>query len=335
MRTTRRLTMTCLCLLGLLACSPAAGPSVNDAGFTAAHWRHWQPGPAAGRQENPADRSRGQAPLADENGAGPRAVILALHGFNDYSNAFQDFAAYAQARGIAVHAYDQRGFGANADRGFWPGMETLSADLRDAVARLRDIYRDVPLYVLGESMGGAVTIVTATGDAPLNVDGLILSAPAVWGGPHMNLFYRMTLWIASTVAPGWTLSPSGLEIRPSDNIEMLRAFSADPLVIKVTRTDAIAGLVELMDRALASAPALDQKMLLLIGEKDEIVPEGALGDFQNRLEATDATVISYPDGYHMLLRDLQRTRVFDDILAWIASKSAPIDMGESSGSTKP
>ena len=214
-------------------------------------------------------------------------------------------------------------------------MERLSTDLRSAVARLRDIYPVVPLYILGESMGGAVTIVTATGDAPLEVDGLILSAPAVWGGPHMNLFYRMTLWFASTLAPGWTLTGSGLDIKPSDNIEMLRAFSADPLVIKETRTDAIAGLVALMDRALESAPALDQKMLLLIGEKDEIVPEGALDDFQNRLETADATVISYPDGYHMLLRDLQRTKVFEDIVAWITAEPAGVATNDSSGSAKP
>ena len=38
----------------------------------------------------------------------------------------------------------------------------------------------------------------------------------------------------------------------SDNIEMLRALGADPLFIKATRVDAIAGLVELMDIAAAS-----------------------------------------------------------------------------------
>ncbi|MGI9498950.1 MAG: serine aminopeptidase domain-containing protein, partial [Geminicoccaceae bacterium] len=84
-----------------------------------------------------------------------------------------------------------------------------------------------------------------------------------------------------------------------------------------TRTDAIAGLVALMDRALETAPELDQDLLLLIGEKDEIVPPGALDDFRSRLQAAEATAISYPEGYHMLLRDLQRARVFEDIVAWI------------------
>ena len=335
MRRAYTLAMTCCCLLGLLACAPAAGPVAGAPFASESPWRHWQPGVAVDSADAPSDMLTQPAPQAPAAGAGPTAVILALHGFNDYSNAFEDFAAYARMRGVAVHAYDQRGFGANADRGHWPGTERLSAELRSAVARLRAIYGDVPLYVLGESMGGAVTIVTATGGEPLDVDGLILSAPAVWGGPHMNLFYRMTLWLTSTLAPGWTLTGSGLDIRPSDNIEMLRAFSADPLVIKATRTDAIAGLVALMDQALASAPALDRKTLLLIGEKDEIIPEGALDDFQSRLESADATVISYADGYHMLLRDLQRARVFEDILAWIGREPADVTASASADHSKP
>jgi alpha-beta hydrolase superfamily lysophospholipase len=262
-------------------------------------------------------------------------VILALHGFNDYSNAFQDIADFCAEHGIAVHAYDQRGFGATPDRGLWPGTDALVRDLRQAVARLRAIYGDTPLYVLGESMGGAVAIVAAARDDSLDVDGLILSAPAVWGGDHMNTFYRLTLWLASTLAPGWTLTPPrGLEIWPSDNIDMLRAFSADPLVIKATRTDAIAGLVALMDEALASAPKLDKPILLLIGEKDEIVPPGAMDDFYGRLEGAAATAIRYPDGYHMLLRDLQRARVFADIESWIGHLSADPDPEHPDASTK-
>src|SRR5690606_10037173 len=43
---------------------------------------------------------------------GPQAVVLALHGYNDYSNAFDGAGRSLAARGIAVYAYDQRGFGA-------------------------------------------------------------------------------------------------------------------------------------------------------------------------------------------------------------------------------
>lgn len=291
-----------LCWLFLVLClgacaSPMDKGLINGKSMSPP-WRHWQ-------TEGP-----------------PKAVILALHGFNDYSNAFQDFATFASGRGFAVHAYDQRGFGANVDAGLWAGTERLVADLRQAVDRLRRIYPATPLYVLGESMGGAVTIATATSGEPLPVDGLILVAPAVWGGDQFNLFYRATLWLASTIAPGWKLSPPrGLEIWPSDNIDMLRAYSADPLVIKGTRTDAVAGLVALMDQAQASLEHLDHDLLVLTGLKDEIVPAGAFADMRQRLVSKKCREISYPKGYHMLLRDLQREVVYEDIMGWIDERN--------------
>jgi alpha-beta hydrolase superfamily lysophospholipase len=103
---------------------------------------------------------------------------------------------------------------------------------------------------------------------------------------------------------------------------MLRAFSADPMVIKGTRTDAIAGLVALMDEALASLDRLDLEFLVLVGEKDEVVPSGAFATMRQLLPAAPSTEISYPNGYHMLLRDLQREVVFQDVMAWIAARGA-------------
>lgn len=298
-----RWLMLSLCLS---ACAPSTTIDLTKDTKIASKspWRHWQP-------EKPA-----------------KAAILALHGFNDYSNAFQDFATFASAHGLAVHAYDQRGFGANADAGLWPGIDRLIADLHHAVDQLREIYPNAPLYILGESMGGAVTIVAATTGEPLPVDGLILAAPAVWGGDQLNLFYRATLWLASAIAPGWKLTGSDLEIWPSDNIEMLSALSADPLVIKGTRIDAIAGLVGLMDKALASLDRLDRELLVLVGDKDEVVPPGAFTSMRDRLPLKACVEFNYPEGYHMLLRDLQREVVYHDILAWIdrrvsASKQAP------------
>jgi acylglycerol lipase len=253
----------------------------------------------------------------------PRAVILGVHGFNDYSNAFDAFGTFAAEHGIAVYAYDQRGFGANPDAGRWPGAQALVDDLVREREQLVAQYPDTPVYLLGESMGAAVIIAAAAQDAPLGDDGIILSAPAVWGGDQLNDFYRATLWVMVRLVPGLELTGRGLKIMASDNIEMLRALGADPLFIKKTRVDAIAGLVELMDVAAASVEALDGPLLVLGGARDEVVPPGAHQAMLQRLRAEECTEIVYPDGWHMLLRDLQRELVWNDILAWIDQRTVP------------
>lgn len=268
----------------------------------------------------------------------PRAVVLALHGFNDYSKAFAGPGAAWAKDGIATYAYDQRGFGAAPGRGRWPSAKRLTGDAETAAKLLRQRYPGIPLYLLGESMGGAVAILAASGPsgAPrADVDGVILVAPAVWGRQTMNLVERVGLWLADLM-PSVRLSPDLIPVRiqPSDNLAMLRAYSADPLVIKDTRADTLQGLVDLMSAALVSAASFDAPALLLYGEHDEIVPRRPMARFVDGLPARAQLrqrVALYPHGYHMLLRDLDGPQLIKDVAAWIADPAAPLPSGADGG----
>jgi acylglycerol lipase len=262
-----------------------------------------------------------------------KAVILALHGFNDYSNSFDGPGEAWAQRGIATYAYDQRGFGAAPERGLWPGRAALAADAATASQLLRRLYPGVPLFLLGESMGGAVAVVAMareSGTPVPDVDGVILTAPAVWGRATMDLLPRLALWAGVRLLPGVTLTGRGLEKKPSDNIAMLRALSRDPLVIKATRIDTIYGLVDLMDAALASASHLGEPLLVMYGAKDEIVPITPIRRFVYNLapEARRRVRLAwYKDGYHMLLRDLKGPVVIADVANWVFTPAASLPSG--------
>ena len=246
----------------------------------------------------------------------PKAVILALHGFNDNRHAFDWFAAFAAERGYRVEAFDQQGFGTNRNRGLWPGNAALAADLRGQVTELRRAWPETPLFVLGESMGAAVATIAFADDAP-PIDGLVMAAPAVWGGDALSPFYRALLMAAASVAPRYEVTGRGLGRRASDNDEALIALGRNPLTIRETRLDAVAGLVQLMDAAVASASALDLPTLVLVGERDEIIEPDVTARFVERLSGERCRVVTYSDGWHFLLRDLQRERVWQDIIAWL------------------
>ena len=260
----------------------------------------------------------------------PDAVLLALHGFNDYSNFFEGPGRWLAGRGIVSYAYDQRGFGGAPHRGLWPGSEAMASDLRAAVALVRARHPGVPLYLFGESMGAAVVMTTmARADRPA-VDGIILAAPAVWGRSSMPWYQTTVLWLAVHTLPWGRLTGRNLGIVVSDNTEMLRALGRDPMVIKGTRIDAIYGLVDLMDEAMASAPRLDGRMLVLYGARDPLIPGGAMREMLDRLppETADRRRLAfYPEGYHMLTRDLQGERVWSDIDAWLADPRVPLPSG--------
>ena len=260
----------------------------------------------------------------------PRAVILALHGFNDYSYAFEAPGAWWAERGIATYAFDQRGFGESAFAGQWAGTEAMAADVTVAGRLLGARHPGVPLYLLGESMGGAVALVAMTGAEPPPVDGVILVAPAVWARETMPLYQRTVLWIAARTIPWARFSGRGLKIQASDNIEVLRGFSRDPLFIKKTRVSAMEGLVDLMDAALAAAPKLTAPTLLLYGEKDEVIPKAPVEALWRNLpeaEGDRQRMALYENGWHLLLRDLDAEVVRADVAAWIADLAAPLPSG--------
>lgn len=257
----------------------------------------------------------------------PHGVLLALHGFNDYSHAFAESGPALAAAGLIVYAYDQRGFGETQHRGLWAGVEVLTGDLATAAGLLRRRHPGLPLYLLGESMGGAVILAALAGPAPPDADGIVLAAPAVWARSTMPFHQRAALWLGARLFPWARFSGRGLGIQASDNIEMLRHLGRDPLFIKQTRVDAVYGLVNLMDAALQAAPAIDAEMLLLYGARDQVVPAAPTFAFWRRLPAAGAErrrFALYPEGWHMLLRDLQAAAVIDDIAAWTRDPEAPL-----------
>jgi acylglycerol lipase len=255
----------------------------------------------------------------------PHAVVLALHGFNDYRQAFAEVGSYLATRNIATYAYDQRSFGATAQRGIWPGEDLLVDDARTVATLLRKRYPGRPLYLLGESMGGAVamSVLVETPDA---ANGTALVSAAVWGRETMNPLQRITLWLLAHSLPGWKLSGSGLNIIASDNEAMLRALGEDPMMLKDARVDALWGMANLMDRALTAAPRLTAPALVLYGERDEIIPRRPACRMLSSLPSSTRVAV-YPNGYHMLTRDLGAGVVLKDLATWLTDPAASLPSG--------
>ncbi|MCC7527264.1 MAG: alpha/beta fold hydrolase [Candidatus Melainabacteria bacterium] len=131
------------------------------------------------------------------SGKQPIAAILSIHGFGLYKESFAGFAKRMAGRGISTYAIDVRGFGS------WKGApgedkkldfyQTMM-DLRSAIYWVKTMNPGVPVFLLGESMGGAIAL-QATALFPEYVSGLIASVPGsqYYGGKKtaMEVALRM------------------------------------------------------------------------------------------------------------------------------------------------
>ena len=259
----------------------------------------------------------------------PWAVIVALHGMNDYANAFHLAAPWWAEQGVTTYAYDQRGFGRSPRRGIWAKDELLAEDLRTVVALVRARHPQATVAVVGESMGGAVAAVAFASDRPPAADRLLLLSPAVWGWKSQPLPNRTLLWFAARFTgskvytpPRWLTS----KITPTDNREELIRMGRDPLMIWGARSDALYGLVGLMDAGADSVGEVRAPTLYLYGANDQIIPKDAALKAVKGLQPTDRTAF-YAKGYHLLTRDRQGPVVWADILGFIRDPKAALPSG--------
>ena len=258
----------------------------------------------------------------------PRAVIVALHGMNDYANAFHLAAPWWAEQGVTTYAYDQRGFGRSPNRGVWGG-ELMIEDLRIVTALVRQKHPGVPLVVIGESMGGAVAIEAFASDRPPPADRLILSAPAVWGWSNQPLPYKTTLWFAANFTGSKVYTPPRWltrRVAPTDNREELIAMGRDPLMVWGARSDTLYGLVEMMERAWAKVGGIGVPVLYLYGANDQIIPKAPSKQAAGKLKPTDRSAY-YAKGYHLLTRDRQGPVVWADILSFVLDPAQPLPSG--------
>jgi len=259
----------------------------------------------------------------------PWAVIVGVHGMDDYANAFHLAGPYWAKDGIATLAYDQRGFGRSPERGVWGGDKLMTADLRTLVSLAHQRYPHAVIAVVGESMGGSVAVEAFASDNPPAADRLVLISPGVWGWSTQPLPYKTALWLVAHLDGPMQVNPPDFltsKIHPSDNIDELRAMGRDPLEIWGARADALYGLVATMERASREVGQIQVPLIYLAGAHDEIIPVPSHFKAAKGLGPTARSAF-YANGWHLLIVDRQRENVFRDIESFIRDPDAPLPSG--------
>lgn len=287
----------------------------------------------------------------EPDGGSVRAVLQICHGVAEHIARYDAFARYLNGLGIAVVGHDHLGHGLSLPEGGTPvyfgagnTWNTVVDDIYVLHQRIRLWYPDVPLCIMGHSMGSFLTrtylirypgtvkaaIIMGTGWQPKAViAGGMAVAKAVGAVVGENGTSDLVTNLAfgaynKLFAPNRT-SCDWLSA-DEDNVD---AYMADPLC----GADATVGLFRQMlsgirfNQKLSNLRQMDPRIpvLFVAGEKDPVgdCGNGVRRTYQEfrRAGVQDCTLKLYPGLRHEILNEkAQQQQIFEDIGQWLTSK---------------
>lgn len=285
----------------------------------------------------------------EPDGMAIKAAILLLHGMQEHSGRYENFANYLKGQGYAVLTYDHIGHGRTAKTkeqlGFFRRTrpdDLLVNDAEHMSYFLSQRFSGAQLILMGHSMGSFIARLLLKKANHL-FDGVILTGT---GGPNpLAALFHPVLHLANLIAPEkrskWiNMLFSKINNRkfkhekPNDGTNWLstglanrRAFLDDELCGVDFSNNAFFGLISLNVKATRSnwAASIPRRMpfLFLSGVEDPI------GEFGKGVERTVRRIRKlgfervdlklYPGMRHEILNEDNRQLVFDNILEWLES----------------
>ncbi len=250
----------------------------------------------------------------------PKEVLLCVHGLGFSSASFSEFGRSMAGRGFAVYAVDVRGFGQWAKR---KGQDTVDfeaclLDIEQALKSLRKAYPGVPVFMVGESMGGAIAM-AATARHPELVDGLVSSVPS--SDRYFKIGGEIIVGAHYLEDPDKKIDPEIIDKISTDERTRAQMENNSMNRLKLSPKE-LKQFETFMKGNFDNAHLIEKPpVLMLAGFKDKLVkPEGTIELF-NALSSQDKLLMIIGDGEHLLLEENQLTNQLAQMLnVWITDE---------------
>jgi alpha-beta hydrolase superfamily lysophospholipase len=217
---------------------------------------------------------------------------------------------------MALYAYDMRGNGRSpGQRAYLRSWQEYRDDLHGFVARVREWEKDVPLFLLGNSLGGLVVLDYAL-DHAAGLAGVIAAAPPLGrlGVPPLLMALGRVM---SRVLPRFSLEVgmdlTGLARDPGVREMVL----ADPFFHRRGTARLSTEVTAAIARVHRRAAELSVPLLILHGSADRMVPPDGSRSFFAKVRYPDREFREYPETYHALFADINHSEVLGDLEHWM------------------
>jgi len=258
----------------------------------------------------------------------PRGVMVIVHGLAEHGGRHRQTAEYFCREGFAVFAGDLRGHGLSLDS---PGGGRVHVRQFDEYLRDVDAFVDVahqacgdlPLFLLGHSMGGLITIHYVL-EHPGRLAGAVISSPALAPHPDFRppLLLRLLVGLLSRVMPR-ALFASDLDVEAlSRDPGVVRAYLDDPLVTSKVSARWYAEALKAMQRAFEVAGTLQTPLLLMQSGADRLVDPGAPERWAAAAPSGLVERVDWDGLFHEMFNEPEKDRVRARTLEWLDRRLA-------------
>ncbi|OAR05807.1 hypothetical protein LLEC1_03767 [Akanthomyces lecanii] len=260
-----------------------------------------------------------------------KAKLIFVHGFSEHINRYNDFFPQLSEAGIQVFGFDQRGWGQSTSKKAERGLTgPTSLVISDVAAFIEDkLPSDVPVFVMGHSMGGGEVITLAADPSYAKlvkqIRGWLLDAPFIGFSPDeepssIKIFMGR---LVGKLLPRQQLKHEIPAEHLSRDPAVVEDFRNDPLC---HNTGTLEGLASLLDRtgALSSGSIKlgdDLSLFLGHGTADKTCSYDASKEFFHAQPTSDKTHKAYEGAYHQIHADLCKDDFARDIIEWINARS--------------
>ena len=248
-----------------------------------------------------------------------RGVLVNIHGLGDHSSLYPSIANHFPGRGIAVYAFDMRGNGRSpGQRAYLHRWEDYRGDLHAFLAQVRGWEPDLPVFLLGHSLGALVVLDYAL-HYPEGLAGVMLSAPPlgkVGVPPLLMALGRIMSWVWPRFSLEVGMDLSGLARDPA----VVQTVLADPLFHRRGTARLSTEVTSAIRRVQNGAADLRVPLLILHGSADRMVPPDGSREFFQKVQYPDRELREYPEGYHGLFADIGYEKVLADVDRWLEAR---------------
>lgn len=254
----------------------------------------------------------------------PRAVVALVHGMGEHCGRYEKLAGRFNQTGLGLVSADLRGHGrSGGEPCYVRTFDRYVLDARAILMKARELAQDKPLFLMGHSMGGAITmqLLEHMPEWRSALKGVIFSSPALRIGTGIPPLLLRLLPFVAAVAPRLRVKPLDPRLISRDAAEVA-AYAADPLVAhRPPPLRTVLELLQAIHNFSAAATHMQLPMLVFHGDADGLTDVGGSRELYAQWGGSDKTLHVWPGGFHELLNDHEREAVTAELVEWIVARS--------------